>query len=878
MAFKELLRHWTYSAFAPGTLLRSKYEAFQRLLRYDAMCLDLIADLEEIRYGHEHADWERVDWLVRRLRKCCGTLVDLLVKMHPVRHMGLPEYFKKADFYLQLKAAPPEPVFSPPYVLPLSPASASREDGNVSGTAAEDEKNAPRRAPDERRTEALVGGKAANLVRAMDVQGVQAPPCAVVTSNAFNYFLENNDLRQFINRRLRRITLADPELLSQLTGEIRSMILRGDIPAEVAEAIRETGRTLAGAHGLLALRSSAVGEDGTISFAGQYESLLFVPPDKAEAAYRKVIAAKFAPKALTYRLLHGLPDFETPMAVLMMPMVDAHMAGVAYSLDPDRRGASPEQGLASVHVVEGPGAALVSGEVDPQVFRLTRPPASENPERTEAFVPEPGGREMPPLELRKEESSLEAVTRPLLTPQQAAQVAELAIRLESELGHIREIEWAMDRTENLFLLQNRLCPPSAASDIQPLVPPPDTSPLCLGECVSSGQAVGRVFHADVVLDMADVPSGAVLVVRTLTPSLARVVEKVAAVVATAGGRASHFAAIAREFGLPVVGSVKNAFDVLPHGTEVTVDASSPSSGREAAIWPGRLELPEAEDRAGKELRNSLARRMDVFMDLVSTLNLTDPDAPEFSPKHCRSMHDFVRYCHEMSVREMFSLVGKGGRGLSGARRLESKLPISLYLLDLGGGLFPTGKTKHVTPDDIRCAPMWSLWWGLSCKEAKWSEQLPHFDWEEFDRISGGIFDPKSKLLASYAVLSESYLHLMIRFGYHFSQVDSVCGPQEGQNYINFRFKGGGGLPDQRLLRLRFIRAVLEPFGFQCRTRGDMLDATFSRASERDTQKRLVVVGRLLAVTRLMDMGLSEDSDIERLARDFIDRAEKEDRR
>ncbi|MFW5489759.1 MAG: PEP/pyruvate-binding domain-containing protein [Desulfovibrio sp.] len=853
MAFRELLRHWTYAAFAPGTLLRSKYEAFQRLLRYDAMCLDLIADLEEIRYGYEHADWERVAWLVRRLRRTTGTLVDLLVQMHPVRHMGLPEYFKKIDFYLQLKAAPPEPAFSPPYVLPLHPlAPAADSPGNESANEAANE--------------SLVGGKAANLVRAMHIDGVQTPPCVVVTSNAFNYFLENNSLRRAINRRLQRITLDDPEKLSELAAEIRTRIVKGEIPAEVAAEIRRNAHELAGPHGMLALRSSAVGEDGEISFAGQYESMLFVPPENAEAAYRKVIAGKYAPKALTYRMLHGLPDFEAPMAVLMMPMVDAVRAGVAYSLDPDRQTPTQNQGYAGVHVVEGPGAALVSGEVDPQIFRLTRPQSSDRPEKPQ---------------LRKEACSVEAVTRPLLRPDQAARVASLALSMERELGGEREIEWAMDRDDQLYLLQNRICPPSRTPSPTPsddtFQPPEGEAPLCTGQCLSSGWASGPVVHARAVLNAADVPEGAIVAVRTLTPSLARVVEKAAAVVAAAGGRASHFAAIAREFGLPVIGGVKDVFDKLPSGEEVTVYAPPPTSGREASVWSGNI-LPQGLKAQERRERSSLARRMDAFMDMISRLNLTDPEAPEFSPKHCRSMHDFVRYCHEMSVREMFSLVGKGGRGLSGARRLESGLPISLYLLDLGDGLFPAASDpKIATPEDIRSAPMWSLWWGLSCQEANWSANLPHFDWDEFDRISGGIFDPKSKLLASYAVLSESYLHLMIRFGYHFSQVDSVCSPTSAQNYVNFRFKGGGGLPEQRLLRLRFIRAVLEAFDFTTKTRGDMLDANFIRASEKDTQRRLVVVGRLLAVTRLMDMGLGDDSDIERMARDFVQRAEEGNR-
>ena len=44
---KELFRRWTYQVFAPGVLLREKYNAFRELLRYDDACLELIAALED---------------------------------------------------------------------------------------------------------------------------------------------------------------------------------------------------------------------------------------------------------------------------------------------------------------------------------------------------------------------------------------------------------------------------------------------------------------------------------------------------------------------------------------------------------------------------------------------------------------------------------------------------------------------------------------------------------------------------------------------------------------------------------------------------------------------------------------------------------------
>jgi len=78
----------------------------------------------------------------------------------------------------------------------------------------------------------------------------------------------------------------------------------------------------------MAMRSSAVGEDSRASFAGQYATILNVTQDHLSEAYKEVIAGKYAPKALHYRISYGFSDEETAMAVLALTMVDARTSGV----------------------------------------------------------------------------------------------------------------------------------------------------------------------------------------------------------------------------------------------------------------------------------------------------------------------------------------------------------------------------------------------------------------------------------------------------------------------------------------------------------------------------------------------------------------------
>ena len=68
--------------------------------------------------------------------------------------------------------------------------------------------------------------------------------------------------------------------------------------------------------------------------------------------------------------------------------------------------------------------------------------------------------------------------------------------------------------------------------------------------------------------------GDVIVVRTLDPSLAPLLTRVAGIVAETGSPLSHLAILAREQGVPVVVGYGGAIDRFPPGTRVVVDGSA----------------------------------------------------------------------------------------------------------------------------------------------------------------------------------------------------------------------------------------------------------------------------------------------------------------
>ena len=815
MHIKKKIKYCLNFVFAPGAHLKRKYEAFKSLLSYDSLALELVADLEDILYRKKKGDHQRVVWLAHRLSLAVNAMLDQLNEMNPFCYRDLYENFRRIDNNVKIAVNHNPPDSGPPYILTLENAAAFPN---------------------------LAGGKGTNLSRALNEGQVDVPPGFVVTANAFNRFIDCNGLREELEARFRIMEVDNHGHIAHLTLEIQELILAADVPKEIADGILSAMEEMFPDDSLIAVRSSALAEDSEISFAGQYSSELNVHKKDVLEAYKRVLAGKYCPRAIAYRVSNGLSDSDTAMAVLILPMVKAEKAGVVYSKNPDSSGSDEN---ICIYGVRGLGESLVDGSISPAKALLSR---EAKPELISSDTVDAGN-------LPNKKTLLE--------------LGRIAMRLESSFGCPQDIEWAEDDTETLYILQSR--PLQQNTEKSSVIHSPIAAvPVVKGlESAALGVGCGEIYFAENGKDFAQLPEGAIVVTATLKPALSMFVSKINGVIAGTGSRASHFASVAREWGLPVlVGDTEGA---LYEGQFVTVD------GADGAVFDGCVS--EIVTRSYVKDEPS-PRVLDFYSNVIPftvKLSLTDPESPDFTPEGCRSLHDMVRFCHEKSVEQMFSLVDKKGRGMGAAKELKSDLPLVMYILDLGKGLVPnSAKKRYVTPQDITSQPMKSLWTGLSDPMVQWSKELTHIDWDEFDRMSAGIFSINSKLLASYGIIAEDYLHLMIRFGYHFSVVDSICGQNAGANYVHFKFQGGGSELKNRLLRLKFIYSVLEHYGFEIETRGDMLDATCSRISEKETCSLLGKLGYLLAFTRLMDMRLQGEEQVEPEVQLFIQNAERFD--
>jgi phosphohistidine swiveling domain-containing protein len=113
--------------------------------------------------------------------------------------------------------------------------------------------------------------------------------------------------------------------------------------------------------------------------------------------------------------------------------------------------------------------------------------------------------------------------------------------------------------------------------------------VMVGIGVSRGAAIGPVRRAMDLADLERVTPGDVLVTRSPDPALTVVFPRLSAFVSEAGALLSHGAVAAREYRLPAVFGVKNAWKNLENGTMVEVDG-----GR------GTVTLVDTDEASGRD--------------------------------------------------------------------------------------------------------------------------------------------------------------------------------------------------------------------------------------------------------------------------------------
>jgi len=818
--------------------LEERYGHFQRLLQANNQVLALMADMEEKLSGEYLFDFEYIRATVQQLLEETAALVEAL------NGLGNQRYGDLRDALMKIRAAI-EAILANRREIPIAPPILFFEELDANKVE-------------------IAGGKGANLGEMRTRVAVPVPKGFAITSYAYKIFLDYNNLTQHIAELLSSWRMDDLDSLGRVSEELKAIIHDARIPPALEAALQEAYERLAAQEGcrpLLAMRSSAIGEDVSFTFAGQYATYLNVPPTELAATYKKIIASLFTARALYYYKNKGFREEEMAMGVVVMPMIAAQASGVLFSRHPE----GEPKDAALINAVWGLGKYAVAGTIEPDQYVVAYQPLGHVLEQQIPpkkimlqCLPEGGVAEVPVPEDRQ--------NRPCLQEKHLTALLHYARALEDHFGKPQDIEWALDGNDQLWILQSRLLkiPTKQPSQPRPRVVSGHRILLDQGAVAFRGVGAGPVVLVRREDDLKDFPQGGVLVARHTSPNFVTVMHQTAAIVTDAGSPTGHMALLAREFRVPTILNTGIATQVLQPGMVVTVDAEYRN------VYEGLVpELLSAQETEADDLADTpVFRTLKNVLQKIVPLNLLDPKSPAFQPANCQTLHDIVRYAHEYSMREMFQL---REHDLSGsAVLLASDLPFKVYLVDLGGGLDQVRQQK-VRPEQIRSLPFKAFWEGVAAM--RWPQAKP----QNIQSISS-VFVKTDEQIAqgenpyrdeSYVLLSQNYMNFSIHLGYHFSNVEAYVSDQVNDNYLTFHFHGGGSTPERRERRVRLIEAIIDRIDLQHQRHGDIIEARLAKYPAAEMLRRLTIMGKLTSYTKQLDMVLFSEGIVDWYIKDFL---------
>lgn len=449
----------------------------------------------------------------------------------------------------------------------------------------------------------LVGGKNASLgemIKNMTNLNIKVPYGFIVSSNAYDLFMNSNNLNEKIRAVIEETDIDNLVELRRNSLKIRNMIVDGEMPTELRSSIlnyyRELSAKYLDSYGIpqeytdVAVRSSGTAEDlPDASFAGQQDTYLNVRGnsnliEKIKACF----ASLYTDRAICYRKTLGYTS-NVKISVCIQKMVrsDLGASGVAFSLDPD----SGFRELVCINGSWGLGEMVVSGQIKPDEFLVFKSTLDDG---YKPIVDKHLGEKINKMVYADETDRRTKIVhvepfkqnRFCLEDMRILQLARWVCHIEKYYTQKYgrwcpvDVEWALDGISNeLYIVQarpetihSRKIKSNSYIEYKLL----ETSQeICTGIAVGNSIGIGKVkiiFSLD-TRDSEEFQEGDVLVTEYTDPTYEPLMKKASAIITDKGGRTSHAAIVSRELGKTAIVGCGNATEVLKNGQEITACCS-----------------------------------------------------------------------------------------------------------------------------------------------------------------------------------------------------------------------------------------------------------------------------------------------------------------
>jgi len=295
----------------------------------------------------------------------------------------------------------------------------------------------------------VAGGKAANLGELI-CAGFAVPAGFCVTTAAYVRVSAAASLDTYLSA-LEATESSESARLIELATAIRTALCQTPLPPEVIEAVTSAYQALsAGLPIPVSVRSSATAEDlPEASFAGQQETFLNVIGIEAVlTSVQRCFASLWTDRATQYRASLGIAPRDVRLAVVVQRMVEAEVAGVLFTANP----LTGKRRQAVIDANPGLGEAVVSGATNPDHF-VVQTTTGEIVERRlgdkQVLIQAAAGGGIQQIEAGA------FPARACLSDEQIRALAALGARVEALYETPQDIEWAIDTSGQIFLLQAR---------------------------------------------------------------------------------------------------------------------------------------------------------------------------------------------------------------------------------------------------------------------------------------------------------------------------------------------------------------------------------------------------------------------------------------
>lgn len=442
----------------------------------------------------------------------------------------------------------------------------------------------------------LVGGKAVNLQILCQIRGISIPSWFVISTLAFQKFLESNHVFELIQKLDACYDDSENKLddIPLLISEIQKRIMEGviDYPLlfEIEKAFNNLKTLLDDSKATFAIRSSGVIEDHEeSSCAGLYDSFLNHQNfEDVINAVKSTWASSFNARVVNERVRLGISQIHCLMGVIIQKFIDARASGVASTLVLSNNFPGIQ-----ISANYGLGESVVSGEVTTDVWVI-------HPVQNYILEEIKGSKNI--LIESKADNGTIARDVPLAERNKfalsKAEVLQLAqqIRMIKSCYHCHiDVEYAIDKQGFVYITQSRALV-SIKSEKIVVIDPEEAKKhrvLAKGLYSISGVAVGRLNFIKAWEDLANgrikLTKDDIALAYVTTNIWTQFLSNIKGLITREGSPTSHPILLSREKNIPCIVGILQDFEVLIalDGQIVTLD------GLNKVIYEGAVPLKEA---------------------------------------------------------------------------------------------------------------------------------------------------------------------------------------------------------------------------------------------------------------------------------------------